>query len=136
MSGEGYPIAADARLHDDMVQCCTCDALHQGVPPSSLPDGWDALFIAGDEPALFCAPCVSAGRMELFRAAAQLPRQQAWAFSTCVIAFYRPASREVLIATPDGMAAISERDAEALVSAIGGALADRALAGQLLGRRA
>lgn len=135
MSGEGFPIAADARIHDDMVQCCTCDALHQGVPLSSLPDGWDALFIAGDGLALFCAPCVTAGRMELFRAAAHLPRQQAWKFSTCVIALYRPASREVLIATPDGMAAISEHDAETLIAAIGGALADRALAGHLMGGR-
>lgn len=136
MSGEGFPIAADARLHDDTVQCCTCDALHQGVPLSSLPDGWDALFVAGDDVALFCAACVIAGRMELFRATTQLPRPQWWKFSTCIIAVYRPASREILIATPDGTARLSEQDAETLVAAVGGALADRALAGRLMGDRA
>lgn len=135
MSGEGYPIAADRQVHDDTVQCCTCDAMHQGVPSSSLPAGWDA-FIMGDGLALFCSACVAAGRMELFRATAQLPRQQPWAFSSCIISIYRPATREILIATPDGTARISERDAEALVASIGGALADRALAGQLLGTAA
>lgn len=133
MSGEGFPLAVDHRMHDDTVQCCTCDAMHQGVPSSSLPAGWDAFFIAGDGLALFCSACVSAGRMELFRATAQLPRQQQWRFATCIISIYRPATREILIATPDGMAAISEADAEALVASIGGALADRRLAVELLG---
>lgn len=136
MSGEGYPIAADRQVYDDTVQCCTCDALHQGVPASSIPHGWDVLFDVGEGLALFCTACVRAGRMEMFRATAQLPRQQQWKFSTCVIAVYRPASREVLVVTPDGVAALSERDAEALVAAIGGALADRALARHLTGDRA
>lgn len=131
MSGEGFPIAADRRIHGDLVQCCTCDAMHQGVALSSLPSGWDALFIAGDGLALFCGACVHSGRMEMFRATAHLPRQQQWRFSTCVIAIYRPATREILIATPDGMAAISEADAEALVASISGALSDRALGDRL-----
>ncbi|UZW55530.1 hypothetical protein NUH86_01625 [Sphingobium sp. JS3065] len=108
-------------------------AMEQGVPACSLPEGWDALFVPGDDLALFCANCIAAGKMEMFRATAQLPRQQRWRMPGAIIALYRPASREVLIATPDGMATLSEADAEALVAAIGGALDDRSLAGRLAG---
>jgi hypothetical protein len=116
----------------DQVQCVGCVQMVQGVAELALPDGWDALRVPGYEPALFCASCIDRGVMEHFRAQQGLPRRARWRFPNGVMALYRPAARQVLLATADGMAEISEREAEQLIAAIGAALETRALPGALL----
>ncbi|MBY2957573.1 hypothetical protein FIV32_02260 [Sphingomonadales bacterium 58] len=129
MSGEGM-IASGGRA--DIVQCFTCSDMVQDVPDGALPGGWDALREPGYSPAFFCASCIVRGSMEHYRARLGLPRRERWRFQGGVMALYRPAARQLLIATPDGMAEISEREAEQLHAAIGAALATRELADQLM----
>lgn len=115
----------------DMVQCFGCTATAQGMCEAALPAGWDALRTPGYAPAYFCTDCVDGGTMEQYRAQQGLPRRAQWRFGNGIMAVYRPAARQVLLATPDGMAEISEREAEQLVAAIAAALATRAFADQL-----
>lgn len=121
------------RSHDsDMVQCSGCTEMAQGIPLHALPNGWDALRVPGYLPMLFCDLCVGSGRMEEVRARQGLPRREQWAYPKGIHAFYRPAARELLLATPEGFAQMSEAEAERLHSALGEALAVRALAGALV----
>ena len=120
----------------DMVQCFSCSAMEQGVAGSALPQGWDALRVPGYEPSFFCAACVDQGSMEEYRAQQGLPRRASWRFPGGIMAVLRPAARQVLLATPDGMADIGEREAELLNAAIGAALETRSLAGRLMAEAA
>lgn len=115
----------------DLISCMGCADMQQGVPEAALPDGWDAMRIPGFEPAYFCGACVDGGMMEQYRAQQGLPRRARWRFPNGIMALYRPAAKQVLLATADGMAEISEREAEQLVAAIAAALAVRGLAEQL-----
>ena len=132
MSGEGLIAAARPARAAPVLPplCATCancatGRMANGDPAAALPDGWDALFLSGDGLALFCDDCVASGRMEQFRALAGAPRHQSWRYPGAVLALYRPSCRDILVATPDGMAAISVADAAALTSAIASALATR-----------
>lgn len=115
----------------DMIQCFGCRETEQGVHDAALPEGWDALRVPGFEPALFCAGCVERGAMEQYRAQQGLPRRARWRFPNGVMALLRPAAGQVLLATSDGMAEISEREAEQLHAALGEALSLRSLPSQL-----
>lgn len=121
MSGEGM-IAAD---REELIQCFRCPAQGVVVAGVALPDGWDALRVPGYVPAYFCDCCVGSGSMEYYRAQQGIPRRQQWRFASGIDAFYQPVTRKVLLATPEGMAEISEQDAQALYAAIGAALAIR-----------
>jgi late competence protein required for DNA uptake (superfamily II DNA/RNA helicase) len=119
-------------MSDDMIQCSSCTEMHQGVPEGALPSGWDMLFVPMEGAHLFCPECLRFGRMEHLRALNGLPRRQHWRLPDAVMAVYRPAARQVLIATPDGMAELSEEEADRLRDALTNALAMRHLAGTLL----
>lgn len=106
-----------------MIQCSACDVMIQGVPIHALPDGWDALRVPGFLAMVFCDCCVGSGRMEEVRARQGLPRRQRWRYPGAILAIYRPAAREVLIATPDGLAELAEDEARRLHAALGAALA-------------
>ncbi len=115
----------------DMVQCSGCTAMAQGVPAPSLPRGCDGLFVPMDGLHLFCVDCVRNGRMEWLRARNGLTRRAHWRLPDAVLAIYRPAARQVLIVTPDGMAELDEDEAEKLRDALTSALAMRFLATSL-----
>ncbi len=118
-------------LTADLVQCSGCEAMAQGVPLHALPDGWDALRVPGYLAMVFCDACVGSGRMEEVRARQGLPRRQRWRYPGAILAVYRPQAREVLIATPDGLAELSEGEARRLHAALGSALAVPDLAATL-----
>ena len=101
------------------------------MPDAALPTGWDVMRAPGIGPAYFCTGCVGRGAMEHYRAQQGLPRRARWRFPGGIMAVYRPEARQVLLATADGMAEISEEEAEHLVAAIAAALATRSLAERL-----
>ena len=115
----------------DMIQCHGCTAMVQGLSEAALPAGWDVARTPGCSPVYFCTVCVDAGTMEQYRAQQGLPRRAQWRFANGIMAVYRPATRQVLLATPDGMAEICEHEAEQLVAAIAAALSTRGIAAQL-----
>ncbi|MDF0540808.1 hypothetical protein PX699_00500 [Sphingobium sp. H39-3-25] len=122
-------------MSSDIVQCSSCTEMHQGVPDAALPAGWDMLIVPVEGAHLFCPECVRWGRMEHLRALNGLPRRQRWAMRGGVMAIYRPAARQVLVATPDGMAELTEDEADRLRDALSSALAMRHLAVSLVGEK-
>ncbi|WP_340265432.1 hypothetical protein [Sphingobium mellinum] len=116
----------------DQIQCFGCVTIAEGVAEAALPDGWDAVRVPGFDPAYFCGGCVDGGTMEHYRAQQGLPRRARWRFPNGIMALYRPAARQVLLATADGMAEIGEREAEQLIASIAAALGTRALADRLM----
>lgn len=128
MSADSFLAGAMDRAAAIPIACCRCPARGIALRAHALPAGWDALFLPDIGPVFFCPDCAAGGQVEIERAARTLPRRQRWAMPRAVLALYRPAAREVLIATPDGMAALAEADAERLRDALDGALATRALA--------
>jgi hypothetical protein len=119
---------AEGTLH-----CCACGAQADGVDVPCLPAGWDALFVAGQGWMTFCAGCADCEVMEMTRASRAWPRRKSWAYPGGIMGVLRPAAREVLLATPDGMAVLSEEDAIRLRDALDGALAMRAQAETMAG---
>ena len=121
-------IAADRQ---DRIECFRCPSSVPASIGGMLPIGWDVMRVPGYKPTYFCLRCVDGGAMELYRAQQGLPRRARWRFSGGILAFYQPAARQVLLATPEGMAELSEQEAEQLHAALGEALAVRGLAEQL-----
>ncbi|CAN5337573.1 hypothetical protein BH10PSE12_BH10PSE12_02950 [soil metagenome] len=107
---------------DDAIACTTCATRQDGVLAGMLPPGWNGQFLMGHGWSLFCQACADAGLMELHRAAHVGPRRQRWCYPDGIMGVYRPLAREVLLATPEGMAVMSEGDAMRLRDAIDGAL--------------
>src|SRR3546814_6360854 len=94
----------------DMCQCAGCAAMHQGLGAAALPAGWDALLLPGAGWAFWCGGCVAAGLMESERAYRGLPRRGDWRMPDAIMAFYRPAAREVLVGFPGGQAVLPEAE--------------------------
>src|SRR3546814_4606157 len=119
-----------------MCQCAGCAAMHQGLGAAALPAGWDALLLPGAGWAFWCGGCVAAGLMESERAYRGLPRRGDWRMPDAIMAFYRPAAREVLVGFPGGQAVLREADAERLCAALAAALAVRDTAMAVCGEKA
>ena len=117
----------------DTFQCSGCPAREPCDDAAKLPEGWDAFFRPGQGWRPFCPACVKDGGMEVARCAVVAPHRKRWAYPDAVLAMFKPATHSVLLATPDGMAELAERDAEALHKALAGALATRDLAKGLAG---
>src|SRR3546814_19927404 len=86
--------------------------------------------------AFWCGGCVAAGLMESERAYRGLPRRGDWRMPDAIMAFYRPAAREVLVGFPGGQAVLPEADAERLCAALAAALAVRDHAMAFCGEKA
>lgn len=119
-----------------MIQCAGCGKIHQGLAATELPEGWDALHVSGSGWSFYCAGCIVAGLMESERAARALPRREEWRIPDAIMAFYRPAAGEVLLAVPGGQAVLPENDARRIAQAITGALATGALARDMAAEKA
>ena len=113
----------------DLVQCCVCGDLRQGIDAGRLPEGWDSLSVnrrdgRGLETCIFCMDCTDRARLNLLRADQR--RAQARAPSkTGLVAIYQPANRSVLVAIGEVSAELDELEAERISTAIWGALATR-----------
>ena len=113
----------------DVTMGCAGCPRRDAIPDlGALPDGWDAIFVVGRGWRMFCPDCVAAGGMEAARLSAHEPPRAAWAYPGGMVAMFKPATRSVLLATPDGMAELDESDAAKLRDALIGALAIPALA--------